>query len=123
MQYEVADEDERIKDVRGYEQLFSLDTHGFQVVARKRNWDSSSWDDADAIEQGYLPEVERLLRVLLQGQGVTEIRMFDWRVRLASLTPFTTAYTRMTRSLSKLFDASYDKVNDPPRPARTRRLT
>lgn len=70
---------ETIRDVRGRENEFSLDVHGFRYVhapTRFQNWSSHS-----EIAAKYLPELESLLRRELD--GCDEIMFYDARIRHA----------------------------------------
>ncbi|OIW30194.1 methyltransferase CmcJ [Coniochaeta ligniaria NRRL 30616] len=73
----IEGEPEIITDIRGKESNFTLDSHGFEVCSH--TWDTPDWSNKDEIERRYFPEVESLLRK--QIPGLTEIRIFDWRLR------------------------------------------
>lgn len=64
------------RDARGHESDFTLDGNGFAFCTHPH--DFQDWDSQEAIEQGYLPEVERLLEREIP--GATRVKVFDWRV-------------------------------------------
>jgi hypothetical protein len=72
-----SDEDTTIIDVRGRQNEFSLDVHGFQYI--EHNWKFNNFDDANLIQEKYLDEVIELLMETIQ--GIERIEFFDWRVR------------------------------------------
>ena len=65
-----------IHDVRGHSEDFSLDTNGFMY--RQHTTNMVSFRDRKLIEESYLPEIETLLRIEVEGAG--RIFFFDWRV-------------------------------------------
>lgn len=70
-------EEETIHDVRGRESDFSLDEHGFKYVHAPTNF--KDWSSQPKIAQGYLPELEDLLR--REVDGCDEIMFYDARIR------------------------------------------
>jgi hypothetical protein len=71
---------ETLDDIRGREEDFTLDGQGFSFVSHQTSF--LAWDDRRAVEEAYLPEVERLIRDNVD--GVDEVQIFDWRVGCAS---------------------------------------
>jgi hypothetical protein len=68
-----------VQDIRGQQDIFDLDTHGFQVV-KNLTAVKNLKDRAAAIEQ-YVPEMQRLLQAHLGGNGKqVRTRCFDLRV-------------------------------------------
>lgn len=69
-------EPEAITNVRGIEDTFTLDDHGFAYV----KWPTlfQLWDNRRAVEEIYLPEIEALFKESVP--GVDEVVVFDWRV-------------------------------------------
>lgn len=70
-----------IKDIRNQQDMFDLDTHGFQVV--KSPTTVKNLKDRTAVIEQYVPEMERLLQRNLDGDG-KQVRTycFDLRVSL-----------------------------------------
>ena len=68
---------ETIHDARGIVSQFALDRHGFAF--RKAPTDFRGFESTEQIESKYLPEVEDILR--LEVEGVDQIHFFDWRIR------------------------------------------
>ena len=66
------------EDVRGREDIFSLDEHGFQFGVHPTKLDPELFGDRDAVETRYFDEVKEILREI-EG-GYDEIFLFDWRV-------------------------------------------
>lgn len=73
-----ADAECLVHDVRGREQEFSLDTHGF--TWRKFGTSVRDFGDRSQIEGIYLGEIVEFLRQEL-GEDLRKIQVFDWRVR------------------------------------------
>ncbi|CAI6088063.1 unnamed protein product [Clonostachys chloroleuca] len=70
---------ETIHDIRGYEDQFDLDNHGFQVM--RHTLEMTEFDE-DTIKREYIPAIETLLK----GTGTdTEVYVFDWRLRSSAL--------------------------------------
>lgn len=67
---------ETITNIRGIEEQFTLDKHGFKYMSSPTAF--SDWGNRRAVEENYLPEVEALL--LNSVQDVDEVLIFDWRV-------------------------------------------
>lgn len=68
---------ELIHDVRGHEDQFTLDRHGFAFCKHVLPQDCSFENAAD-IESKYLPEMQRLLKRSIE--NVDQVYFFDWRV-------------------------------------------
>lgn len=73
------DKDVVFEDVRGGEEAFGLDTHGFMM----RHTDEIEGLDDDPttefMEKVYLPSVVGLIKK--EVQGADRVKIFDWRVR------------------------------------------
>lgn len=65
-----------IRDIRGRESDFTVDSHGFQVCRQKTAVEG--WTNKDVIETQYYAEREQLLKAELD--GVDEVFFYDWRV-------------------------------------------
>ena len=74
-----SDEDITIEDLRSQEKKFNLDDHGFQLCVKTSKF--QAFDDAEKVEDIYIPEVEALIRKHVD--GADRIVFFDWRVRMA----------------------------------------
>ena len=70
------DREETFHDVRGKEQTFSLNDHGFTY--RHHNFEFDDYEDREAVEAGYLPKVEQFIRA--EVEDVDKVFFFDWRV-------------------------------------------
>ena len=68
---------EIIHDVRGIVSHFTLDKNGFAFRNAPTNF--RDFGSTEQIERIYLPEVEDILR--LEVEGVDQIHFFDWRIR------------------------------------------
>ncbi len=68
---------ETIHDVRGIVSQFALDKHGFAF--RKAPTKFRDFESTEQIEKIYLPEVEDILK--LEVEGVDQVHFFDWRIR------------------------------------------
>jgi hypothetical protein len=71
-------EKQKIRNIRGHENDFHLDTHGFKTCSRPICFDL--WEDMNAVTSQYLPEIEQVLRE--EVEGADEIFVFDWQVSL-----------------------------------------
>ena len=69
-------EPETVHDLRGQENNFTLDSHGFQAI--RHDWAPEDWFDVAAVDREYLPRVDKLLREKIP--GITHIHLFNWRV-------------------------------------------
>lgn len=69
-----ASPEQAIHDIRGSEELFNLDDHGFQIVRQELG---AIPTDQEGIEKEYLPKVIDLLQNIDPG---AEVVIFDWRV-------------------------------------------
>ena len=67
---------EDIRDVRGRQSNYTLDSHGFQFSSHP--WTMATWYSKDAVENEYFPEIESLIRREIP--GVKQTHIFDWRV-------------------------------------------
>ncbi|KAA8631814.1 hypothetical protein SMACR_09154 [Sordaria macrospora] len=70
-----ASPEQAIHDIRGSEELFNLDDHGFQIVRQELG---AIPTDQEGIEKEYLPKVIDLLQNIDPG---AEVVIFDWRLR------------------------------------------
>ena len=79
------DKEETFYDVRGEEQMYSLNDHGFTY--RHHDFGFKDYEDREAVEASYLPKVEHFIRV--EVEDVDKVFFFDWRVRnhIPSLDP------------------------------------
>lgn len=68
--------EEFVYDIRGKENEFTLDEHGFCYKSTPTTFDQGL--SRDAIEQRYLPEVKSLLEG--HCRNVRHVEIFDWRV-------------------------------------------
>ena len=71
------DKEETFYDVRGKEQRFSLDDHGFTY--RHHDFEFDEYEDRDSVEANYLPKIEQFIRA--EVEDVDKVFFFDWRVR------------------------------------------
>ena len=69
-----------VQDIRGREEAFTLDDHGFAV--RRQQSKVEKFDSADEIDQVYIPEMEALL--MQEVEGADRVFVFDWRVSNAT---------------------------------------
>jgi hypothetical protein len=69
---------ETIHDVRGHEQSYSLDRHGFAYIKHRTKFSIAELHNGGIVQQQYFAECEEILRGHLN--GVDKIRIFDWRV-------------------------------------------
>jgi len=69
-------DEEIIHDVRGKEETFTLDEHGFAFANNITK--VTDFEDQSQIENAYLQEVEELIRH--EVKGVDEVFFYDWRV-------------------------------------------
>jgi hypothetical protein len=80
------------RDIRGSEETFDLDTHGFMM----RNVGEVEGLNEDPttvfMEQVYLPSVEELLK--REVEGADRVKIFDWRVGLDD--PFVDCFMSFT---------------------------
>jgi len=63
-------------DVRGEEDTFSLDDHAFAF--RNHDLRFEDFENLEAVEQEYLPEVEAIIKAEVEGSD--KVFIFDWRV-------------------------------------------
>lgn len=66
---------EAIEDIRGREELFNLQDHGFQIWRHHHTMETF---DKESIEHNYLPSLDSLLKEVFGSE--TETYFFDWRV-------------------------------------------
>ncbi len=69
-----------VQDVRGHQDDFSLDTHGFQFV--RQTSIVRNLKDRAAVSERYIPEMEELLRQHLQKAEGKEVRTFCFDLRV-----------------------------------------
>lgn len=69
---------EVIHDVRGREESFSLDQHGF-AFKKHGTWLTEKTLSQEAVENVYLPEMEQFIKNNVD--DVDRVVFFDWRVR------------------------------------------
>ncbi|KAI4268619.1 MAG: hypothetical protein L6R38_007789 [Xanthoria sp. 2 TBL-2021] len=71
-----------INDIRGQEADFNINTHAFAAVQNIQSQaNRATFDDDEAIERVYYPEVEELL---LKETGAKKVLLFDHTIRLAT---------------------------------------
>jgi hypothetical protein len=70
---------EKIIDVRGREEQYSLDSHGFRYLRHSSRLSVAELHDPQMVQKYYLAECEAVLRDLLE--GVDRVHLFNWRVR------------------------------------------
>ena len=78
-------EPEQVHDVRGEEELYTLDRHGFQYVKHTSKLTDDELRDSRVVEDSYYRECEAVLRQKLE--GVDQVLVFDWRVSSSVLHP------------------------------------
>jgi len=74
----VAPFDVVVKDVRGKEKNYTLDSHGFQFVKRPSAETEAGFVDDEHIKAVYYPEVEQLIK---DTTGATRVYIFDHTIR------------------------------------------
>lgn len=67
-----------VRNVRGNENAFGLDSHGFMYVKSDSKLPSTQFYDRRSIEETYLPECEAL--IMKHVPNVDRLCIFDWRV-------------------------------------------
>jgi hypothetical protein len=65
-----------LHDIRGRENNYNLDEHGFQCIRYTHAF--SSWDDAESIDTQYLPQVEKSIRENIP--DARRVVVYNWRV-------------------------------------------
>lgn len=70
------DREEKFHDVRGKEQMYSLDDHGFAY--RHHDFAFDEYENRAAVEANYLPKIEHFIKKEIQ--DVDKVFFFDWRV-------------------------------------------
>jgi hypothetical protein len=68
---------EKVESVRGREDVFDLDIHGFAF--RKHKTDFVDWHDREAIKKTYVPEIEAFVQQEIP--SARKVVAYDWRVR------------------------------------------
>jgi hypothetical protein len=71
-------EPEEVTSIRGREQDFSLDKHGFAIGSHKTTFED--WFDREALQKRYIPELEQWL--LTQLPDAERVVAYDWRVHI-----------------------------------------
>ncbi|KAJ5805664.1 uncharacterized protein N7503_003266 [Penicillium pulvis] len=98
------EEAEVIQDLRGMEQSFTLEDHGFCIA--KQRLDIPVFDQ-DTIEKVYLPQVERLLKGMMP--DIQDLFIFDWRLRSSDRkligAQFEGDYLNLADQTNRLFPA------------------
>lgn len=77
----LEEKDVPFHDVRGREKSYSLDTNGFMYCQRPYSFDN--FQDQKAVEAIYFPEVESIIKSMVD--GADKVTIFDWRVSASSL--------------------------------------
>lgn len=80
--YDDAEADVQISDIRGSESTFNLDTHAFQALSGVSSSALIDWDSDASVKEHYYPEVESLL--LSSVPGATRVHIFDHTIRRTS---------------------------------------
>lgn len=75
---EYVNKDVDVKDIRGFESLFRLDTHGFQLVHHHPTF--TAWQDGKKVVEEYYPYIVQLLKKHL---GNVRVHIYDHTVRIA----------------------------------------
>ena len=73
---EYEEVEETFSDIRGNEDTFTLNDHGFTY--RHHNFNFDQYENREAVEADYLPKIEELIKE--QVEDVDKIFIFDWRV-------------------------------------------
>lgn len=68
--------EETFRDVRGKEENFTLNDHGFAYYHHDFGFDD--YENREAVEANYLPKLEDFLRAKVEDVG--KVLFFDWRV-------------------------------------------
>lgn len=71
-----AGPEEIIHDIRGHEEDFNIDDHGFQF--EKYDFSALDTHDSEKVERIYKPEVEAFLKQYIE--GADRVEFFDFRV-------------------------------------------
>ncbi|KAI8938777.1 hypothetical protein NX059_004641 [Plenodomus lindquistii] len=80
LQFEPSKHIHRVRSVRSNVHGFELDTHGFAF--RKHATKFCDWHNKDAVEEQYIPEMERFLQRNLP--DATRVVAYNWRIRNSS---------------------------------------
>jgi hypothetical protein len=78
------DKDVAFKDVRGDEDAFALDTHGFMMRHTDEIEGLNDDPTTEFMEKVYLPSVVELIKK--EVQGADRVKIFDWRVCIHGVT-------------------------------------
>lgn len=74
---------ETVVDVRGREEQYSLDSHGFRYLKHCSQYSVSELHNVQIVQRHYLAECEAILKDCLD--GVDRVHLFDWRVSFSHL--------------------------------------
>lgn len=83
VKFSPAPEPELIEDLRGSENLYGIDSHGFQIAHHRSA--IQDWSNRQEIEDLYFLEMQQLIRSQLE--DVDEVYIFNWRVWRAQRIP------------------------------------
>lgn len=70
--------DMELEDIRGHEDIFSLEAHGFQIMKIKSKLPQEDFDDDDLVKNIYLKEVANHVRDLF---GAKNVQIFEHLLR------------------------------------------
>ena len=74
---------ETVVDVRGREEQYSLDSHGFRYLKHCSQYSVAELHSTQTVQEHYLAECEAVLKNSLD--GVDRVHLFNWRVRRSQL--------------------------------------
>ena len=83
-----------IQDIRGREDQFSLDEHGFQPISHTINF--NAFDDPARISGEFLDQVEEL--ILNKIPGVKGSYLYDWKVSASCRISLSKPFARLLSS-------------------------
>ncbi len=72
--------DVEVADIRGFENTFHLEEHGFQIVRNEHPLDYDRFVDPYWIQEHYYPVVEGWLRTVVKDECVEKIYIYDHTV-------------------------------------------
>lgn len=93
-----------LHNIRGYEALFNLDVHGFQLIKNPSTFDQ--WQDGHKVVQDVYPEITELLKSQLGGD--VRVIVFDHTVGALMTTNEAEPLTHFQLRRSNILDGSTD---------------
>lgn len=75
-------ENTRVTDVRGHENHFSVEKHGFQFETWRTSLNETDFNSDSEVRERYFPEMIKLLEMKL---GAREVRIMQYSIRKRSL--------------------------------------